>query len=99
MVNGFRIQVEALSDRAQALESAIKLDFNNPEIRAYVFNKDGLFRVLLGDFKTRGECQDWLDKNRASAGLEGWIVPIQVYVDPQPSPIKRPESDPFDYMD
>ncbi len=99
MVDGFRVQVEALSDRAQALESAIKLDFNNPGIRVYVFNKDGLFRVLLGDFKTRGECSNWLDKKRASEGSEGWIVPMQVYVDPPPSPVQRPESDPFDYMD
>ena len=54
-LDGFRLQVKALSDREQALELGRKLDFDYSDIRAYVIHQNGLYKIQLGDFKTRSE--------------------------------------------
>lgn len=98
-VDGFRLQVKALSDRDQALELGRTLDFNYPDIRIYVIYRDGLFKVQLGDFRTREESETWLEKLRDLPDLDAWIVPTKVYLNPLPSPLERPVVDPFKYDD
>ena len=98
-VDGYRLQVKALSDRGQALELGQTLDFNYPDIRAYVIYQGGLFKIQLGDFRTRAESETWREKLRDLPDLEAWIVPTRVYLNPPPSPLERRVVDPFKYDD
>ena len=98
-VDGFRLQVKALSDRESALELGRTLDFNHPDIRAYVIYQGGLFKIQIGDFRTRAESKTWLEKLRDLPDLDAWIVPTKVYLNPPPSPLERPMVDPFKYDD
>lgn len=98
-VRGFRIQVQAVSDRDQALELGRKLDFDNPEVRAYVIQQDTLYKVQLGDFTSRGETEAYLERLNEVNDWEAWIIPAYVYKNPPISPLERPVSDPFDFKD
>jgi len=98
-VDGYRVQVKALAERGKALEYGRKMDFNDPGIRAYVIYEDDIYKIHLGDFTKRGEAEQWKVNYNQVEQTEAWIVTTKVYVNPSPSPIDRPEADPFDYMD
>ena len=98
-IPGFRIQINALSDRDQALELGRKLDYNNPEFRAYVIHQNGLYRVQFGDFRNRKECEVWLPRLKETYSSEVWIVSTLVYENPPPSPLEHPAIDQFEYDD
>lgn len=98
-IDGFRIQVNALSDREQALELGRKLDFGFPDIRAYVIYQDRLYKVQLGDFRTWAKAEAWEQKLSELPDLNAWIVATQIYEDPPPSPLERPMVDPFEFND
>lgn len=98
-IQGFRLQVDAFSDRDRALKLARKLDFEHPAVRAYVIEQDGLYKVQFGDFQTRAEGEVWLNKLKDTTDAKIWIVPTLIYENPPPSPVERPVSDPFLYDD
>lgn len=99
-VPGFRIQVQAMSDRERALKLGRKLDFDyHPDVRAYVIHQDTLYKVQLGDFTSRCETEYFLERLKEVNKWDLWIVPAYVYLHPPPSPLERPVSDPFDFMD
>ena len=99
MVNGFRIQINALTDGNQALELGRRLDFNYTDVRAYVLRQDSIYKVQFGDFSDRQEAERWLEILKEDNVFPIWIVPTSVYKNPLPSPIERPETDPFKFMD
>jgi cell division septation protein DedD len=99
-IPGFRIQVHVTPEREAALELGRKLDYDYyPEVRAYVIRHDSLYKVLLGDFRSRSETESLLKRLKGITGMNPWIIPALVYENPPPSPLQRPVSDPFDYMD
>lgn len=98
-IPGFRIQINALSDRDQALDLGRKLDFDYPDERTYVIFQGGLYRVQFGDFRTRSESEVWLGKLGKVFDTELWIVPTLVYQNPPPSPLEHPVIDQFEYSD
>ncbi|TKJ40264.1 hypothetical protein CEE37_08025 [candidate division LCP-89 bacterium B3_LCP] len=98
-VQGFRIQVNALKGREQALELGRKLDFDHSDIRVYVIFQKGSYAVRIGDFMSRSDAVNWMNKTVSLISSKAWIVPSMVYSDPPPSPVERPVGDPFEFKD
>ncbi len=98
-IGGFRVQVRALTDREKALELGRKLDFKFVDVRAYVLRDDSVYKVQLGDFSRRVDAESFIKELEDIEEMETWVVPTRVYLNPPPSPVERPDSDPFDYTD
>lgn len=98
-IEGYRIQLEALSNREQALEKARKLNLNHPEIRSYVIKQDGWYKIRMGDFQKRREAESWLAKIVEEQACEPLIIQSLIYLNPPPAPIERTVSDPLEYIE
>ncbi len=96
---GFRIQVNALDDRQAALRAARDLDGKYPRQRTYVVKQDSLYKILFGDFRSRSETEKWLTELKSTIAPEAWVVPGEIYVNPPPSPLEPPHTDPLDDLD
>jgi len=98
-IEGYRIQVKALTDEKEALEYARKLNFQFTDIRTYAIKYNGSYRIQMGDFKTRLESEVRLQELKKCLDNGAWIVETYVYETPPPSPVERPQVDIFEFMD
>lgn len=98
-IPGFRIQVKALSDRDEALACARRLDTMLPGLRAYVIFQNDIYKIQLGDFRSRSETERRLTTLKDSVNAEAWIVSTLVYKTPPLSPVVPPHTDPLNNLD
>ncbi|MFH1735614.1 MAG: SPOR domain-containing protein [bacterium] len=98
-VEGYRIQVKALTDEAEALEYARKLNFDYTDIRSYVIKTNSHYKIQMGDFRTRQETETRLQEIKDSLDNGAWIVETLIYETPPPSPVERTQVDIFRFMD
>lgn len=77
MVDGFRVQVFA-SSGADVAEGARRLAEARLGVPAYVEMVDGLYKVRVGDCRTREEAETLLARCRAGDYKDAWIVECPV---------------------
>lgn len=77
IVPGYRIQVFATGIRESAEQVKIAVETAIGE-RAYVERVDGIFKVRVGDCRSRPEAEDLLQRCRAAGYGDAWIVSSQV---------------------
>jgi cell division protein FtsN len=98
-VRGYRLQAYALSSRDSALAKARDLAVNVPEAAVHVIQAGELYKVQLGDFRTRAEADSLLTRIQGKANLLPIVVEATVPVDPPPpQPLSVPR-DIFQYDD
>jgi hypothetical protein len=76
-VDGYRIQVAAISDRNHAEEIAEKLKQAVPD-SVYVEYEKGLYRIQFGDYQDRIVAETKVDSMRKWGWPESWIVTRKV---------------------
>lgn len=100
MAEGFRLQVEVLSDKDKALERGRSLNYLLPACRVHVLHLDELYKIQIGDFKNREEAEEWKERLASQMGIETWIIQSRIWDEPIPPPSELPfTKDIFDYDD
>lgn len=82
-VSGFRIQLLATRDEAQANEVKRSAIFTF-EQRVYLVFEPPYFRLRIGDCRTRKEAEELRDLAAEKGFRDAWIVPSRVFVQPEP---------------
>ena len=59
---GYRVQIHYGNNRTKATEIKAEFLLTHPDISAYLIYQQPNFKVRLGDFKTRLQAQELLDK-------------------------------------
>ncbi len=82
-VSGYRVQIFATlyPEKAEALAEGIRTEWGVP---VYVIHDpaDGLYKVRVGDFRTRAEAEALRDRFRSRGFTDAFLVQDQVHVSP-----------------
>ncbi len=82
-VEGFRVQVFASSDR-QVAEGAASVAEERLGVKAYVDLDGGMYKVRVGDYRTRRDAEAAMATMRKHYYPDAWIVPGMVRVPRKP---------------
>ena len=76
---GYRVQISALSTKEAALEEATKAA-NMLNVPGYIEHVGGLWKVRMGNSKTRQEAETLRDYARNKGYSDAWIVETEIIV-------------------
>jgi hypothetical protein len=96
---GYRIQIKAVSDRAKALELGRKVQVEYPDVRVYVFEIEGTYKIHLGDFLKKKEAEKWMKDRKDKIDSTSWIIQTSVNNNPPPIEFENPTVDNFQFDD
>ncbi|RJP78061.1 MAG: SPOR domain-containing protein [Candidatus Zixiibacteriota bacterium] len=98
-VPGYRLQAYALSSRDSALARARDLAVNVPEAAVHVIQAGDLYKIQIGDFRTRAGADSLNAQITGRADLQPLVVETRIPVDPPPpQPLSYPR-DIFRYFE
>lgn len=79
MVQGFRVQLLATGDEAQAMEARKDAIFKFPEADVYLELEGSLYKLRIGDCRTKKEAEALREEAIQSGFRDAWIVPSKVH--------------------
>lgn len=80
-IDGFRVQVFASGSRDVA-EGARRTALARTGQSAYIAHEDGLYKVRVGNCRTRAQAEKLLEKVRSGYYKDAWIVATRIEVPP-----------------
>jgi hypothetical protein len=79
MVQGFRVQLLATGDEAQAREARKDAIFKFPQVDVYLELEGSLYKLRIGDCRTKKEAEALREEAIRSDFRDAWIVPSKVH--------------------